>query len=177
MSVDHAVKKAFLQELYDRSQGDFDAHVSMYDIGDALGIEHDTAAEIAQEMYIEELAEMKTLSGGMGISQKGLESLNITVPVTVDEGRYQLGSGPVLEASGEEAVIRILSEIRSGMDLSDTGFDAVEAIVIDLKTIEVQMLSPKPKAGIVRETLRSIRDALGETSEVSLKPKLDAMIA
>lgn len=177
MSVDDAVKRAFLQELYDRSQGDFDAQVSMYDIGDTLGIEHDTAAEIAHEMYIEGLAEMKTLSGGMGIAQKGLESLDIKVPATVDEDSYQLGSAPVLEASGREAVVRIASEIRSEIDLSDTVFDAVETVVIDLKTIEVQMLSPNPKKSIVREALRSIRDALGNAGGAPLQQKLDTMIS
>lgn len=177
MSIDNAVKRAFLQELYDRNQGDFNAQVSMYDIGDTLGIEHDTAAEIAQEMYIEGLAEMKTLSGGMGISRKGLESLNITVPVQVDEGRYQLGSGLVIEGTGREAVEQILADIRSEMDLSGAEFDILEAVVIDLKTIEVQMLSPHPKTGIVRESLRSIRDAFGKTDGASLKPKLDAMIS
>jgi len=51
----------------------------------------------------------------------------------------------------------------------------LEEMVMDIKTIEIQMLSPHPKTGIIREILKSIARCL--SCDADLKGKLDALIA
>ena len=79
MSFEDSSRQRFLQELYNRAEGDFEIQISMYDLGTDLGLEKDEAAVFAQELFVEGLAEMKTLSGGMGITQKGLQALGINI--------------------------------------------------------------------------------------------------
>ncbi len=44
MSAENSSRQIFLQELYNRAEGDFEKEVSMYDMGTDLGLEKDDAA-------------------------------------------------------------------------------------------------------------------------------------
>ena len=162
MSFNDSSKQVFLQELYNRAEGDFEVQISMYDIGEDLGLEKNEVAALAQELFIEDLAEMKTLSGGMSITQKGLEVLGINITPKKGASSFKLGSDPVLDDQGIKAVLELLNKIRAGLDSKARSFDLMEEIVIDIKTIEVQMLSPNPKTQIIRETFKSISQNLKE---------------
>ncbi|MCP3901806.1 MAG: hypothetical protein GY707_19020, partial [Desulfobacteraceae bacterium] len=151
MSFDDSSKQVFLQELYNRAEGDFEVQVSMYDIGDDLGLEKDEVEALSQGLFIEDLAEMKTLSGGMGITPKGLEALGIKIVSKNGDQSFRLGNGPVLDDQDQKAVHNLLNKIKENFDSKAFSFDIIEEIVIDLKTIEVQMLSPSPKTQIIKE--------------------------
>jgi hypothetical protein len=177
MSVKHFSKQAFLQELYNRAEGDFEVQISMYDLGADLGLEKEDVDELGQGLFIEGLAEMKTLSGGMGITQKGLDALGITITPKNITQDLSLGSGTVLDDQGKKAVHELLDKIRSGLDNKTFPFDLMEEIVIDLKTIEVQMLSPNPKTLIIRETFKSINQNLQGHAPQDLKLELQTIIS
>ena len=177
MSIKHFSKQAFLQELYKRAEGDFEVQISMYDLGADLGLEKDDADELGQGLFIEGLAEMKTLSGGMGITQKGLDALGIDITPKKTTQDLSLGSGTVLDDQGKKAVHELLDKIRSGLDNKTFPFDLMEEIVIDLKTIEVQMLSPNPKTLIIRETFKSINQNLQGHAPQDLKLELQTIIS
>jgi len=177
MSFDHSSRQAFLQELYNRAEGDFQAQISMYDIGMDLGLGKEDAAQLAQDLFIEELAEMKTLSGGMGITQKGLKTLGIRIIPEKGSRSFQLGRDPVLDDQSKKAVHELLAEIRSGLGNKAFSFDRMEEAVMDLKTIEVQMLSPHPKTQIVRETLKSIHQNLQGIVPEDLESDLKTIIS
>ena len=177
MSSEDSSRQAFLQELYNRAEGDFEIQISMYDIGAGLGLGKDEAFAVAQYLFIEELAEMKTLSGGMGITQKGLESLGANITPENEGQSFKLGSGPVLDDQGKKAVHELLHKIRSGLDSKVFSFDLMEEIVIDMKTIEVQMLSPNPKIVIIRETFKCINQNLIDLASQDLKLDLQRIIS
>jgi hypothetical protein len=170
MSFDEPSGRVFLQELYNRAEGDFEAQISMYDIGTDLGLEKNEASAEAQDLFIEGLAEMKTLSGGMGITQKGLDALGMDVTPKKEAQSYSLGSGPVLDDQGKKSVYELLDKIKADLDNKALSFDLMEEIVIDLKTIEVQMLSPNPKTAIIRETFKFLNQHLKD-------PDLQAIIS
>ena len=177
MSIKHFSKQVFLQELYKRAEGDFEVQISMYDLGADLGLEQDEAATLGQDLFIEGLAEMKTLSGGMGITQKGLDSLGIDItPKNATQG-LSLGSGPVLDDQEKIAVHELLDKLRTGLDSKAFPFDLIEEIIIDLKTIEVQMLSPNPKTLIIREIFKSISQKLQDRVPNELNLELKAIIS
>ncbi len=61
--------------LGDAAEGDTEAIVSMHDVGQALGFEKTDAGKMAEALYSEGYAELKTLSGGIGITSMGLQAL------------------------------------------------------------------------------------------------------
>lgn len=176
MSSEDFSRQRFLQALYNKAEGDFDLQISMYDLGTDLGFEKDEAAAFAQELFIEGLAEMKTLSGGMGITQKGLKALNIKIIPNKEDNSFILGN-PVLDAQGQKVIQELLDKIRAALDSKALSFDLMEEIVIDLKTIEVQMLSPNPKTPIIREIFKFIEQNLKGIAPQELTLALQSIIS
>ncbi|MDX2439851.1 MAG: hypothetical protein QNK40_04810 [Desulfobacterales bacterium] len=177
MSSEDSSRQAFLQELYNRAEGDFEVQISMYDIGTDFGLEKDDASALGQYLFIEGLEEMKTHSGGMGITQKGLEALGINITFKNESKSFRLGRGCVLDDQGKKAVQKLLDKIKSGLDRKAFSFELMEEIVINLKTIEVQMLSPNPKTQIIRETFKSINQNLKDLAPPDLKLDLQEIIS
>ena len=62
----------FLVELYHRTQGDASVEVSMFDIGESLGLDRRLSLRTAEELIGTGLAEIKTLSGIIGITTDGV---------------------------------------------------------------------------------------------------------
>lgn len=165
---------AYLFQLYSMAEGDPLAQVSMYEVGEVLGLERSEAGSLAEALFIGEYAELKTLSGGIGITRKGLKALDMKIDYTGDAS-LQLGSGPVMEAQGKEGLEEILKELKVFMGGAGKPYGQLEEMVVDIKTIEIQMLSPHPKTGIIREVLKSIAGILSDKEE--MRAKLTALIA
>ena len=68
----------------------------MYDIGGLLGMDRDTASSMAQELMGQQLAEIRTLSGGIGISADGAARIqNLMGPLASDSSKSaKLGMSP-----------------------------------------------------------------------------------
>jgi hypothetical protein len=62
----------FLVELYHRTQGDASVKVSMFDIGESLGLDRKLSLRTAEELIGTGLVEIKTLSGIIGITTEGV---------------------------------------------------------------------------------------------------------
>nr|NJM02177.1 hypothetical protein [Desulfobacula sp.] len=148
--------KAFLYELYTRTEGNPETQVSMYEVGQALGLEKDEAGTLAESLYIQGLAELKTLSGGIGITREGLAALEINIDPGPDPS-LSLGTAPVLEDRGRAALDTLLPEIKKTLGAARMSYPRMAELLMDIKTIEVQMLSPAPKTAIIREILKSIQ--------------------
>jgi hypothetical protein len=177
MSIENASRQRFLQALYNKAEGDFDLQISMHDLGMDLGLENSETDTFAQELFIEGLAEMKSLAGGMGITQKGLKALNIVITPKKKDHSFRLTRSPVLDEQGKKAIQELLDRIRAGLENKALSFEKMEEIVIDLKTIEVQMLSPNPKTPIIREVLKFINQNLKGIAHKDLKLELQTITA
>lgn len=176
MKIDNAEEKAFLYELYTQTRGNTEAQVSMYDIGNMLGLEKSAAGTLAENLFIQGFAELKTLSGGIGITTQGMRALDINPPAKLGEEPVTLGKSLVLEDTGKDAAIKIINEIKTVIPDSGLSFETMEELILDLKTIEVQMLSPRPKTQIIREILRSIKTCIEQTNSDQLVQKLEMLI-
>jgi hypothetical protein len=75
MSIQDDIKDnlpLFLVELYHRTQGDASVRVSMFDVGESLELDRTLSLRIAEELIGTGLAEIKTLSGIIGITTDGV---------------------------------------------------------------------------------------------------------
>ena len=65
--------KQFLIQLFEQTRGDSSVQVSMYDVGGRMGLARDAASRAAEGLIGLQLVEIRTLSGGIGISAAGSE--------------------------------------------------------------------------------------------------------
>ncbi len=153
--------QGFLLELFARTGGKTSAQVSMYTVGEGLGLERQAASSAGESLMGLGLVEVRTLAGGIGLTDAGV-ALARRFGAGPGDQEPCLGSDPVVG----EAVRRAVSEVGDGLK-GESGkigldFEPLCELVADLKTMEAQLASPRPKTGIVRACLESMRSILGE---------------
>ncbi|MGA7276604.1 MAG: hypothetical protein WBW79_01570 [Desulfocapsaceae bacterium] len=179
MGLENGQMKQYLLELYEQSQGESQGESSMYEIGAALGLERSEAGALAEDLIIEGYAELKNLAGGITITAEGIQALEI--PGTSDgagslPGGLQLGDEPVLSQTSTDAVEKLIHEIKA-MCLSDKDdYRQLEEMVFDIKTLEVQLCSSRPKTSIVREVLCALSQELAASGKHDLSAEISRMI-
>jgi len=172
------LSQQFLNQLFEQTNGDVSIQVSMYDIGELLGMDRDTASRVAQELMGRQLAEIRTLSGGIGISAAGAAGIqNLAGPMASDTSdSNQLGDGPLLASGGQQAVARVVSELKNQIGSLGLEYDALGELMADLKTIEAQLESSRPKTAIIRECLRSVLGAAAEASAGGMADRIRRLV-
>ncbi|MGD8262389.1 MAG: hypothetical protein PVG70_08510 [Desulfobacterales bacterium] len=155
--IDTTTQK-FIIQLFKQTKGDPSVQASMYDIGETLGLDRELASRVAEELMGLQLVEIRTLSGGIGISSEGLQMIQRLTGGSSpgDSKHFQLGDDLVLGSHGCRAVQQIASEIKEQAGSLGLDFDTLSELMADLKTIDAQLDSSRPKTAIVRECFRSI---------------------
>ena len=168
----------FLILLFEQTKGDVSIQVSMYDIGDLLGMDRDTASSVAQELMGQQLAEIRTLSGGIGISTDGAARIqNLMGPMASDTSESdQLGDGPVLTSGGQQAVAQVVSELKNQIGSLGLDFDTLGELMADLKTMEAQLDSSRPKTAIVQECLRSVLGVVEKAQDSRISGRIRQLV-
>jgi hypothetical protein len=167
MDIDDLMVKSFLEELYRQTGGDVENQVSMYDVGAAIGLDKSESGSFAEQLIVQGQVELKTLAGGVGITPEGLAVLGISAPFSHSpESDFQLGNGPVANDTDRDTIQRIVGKIKKELSVLSLEYDLLEEIIIDLKTIEVYMLSPRPKVAVLFEIFRSLKNVF-ETARSS----------
>ena len=176
MDVNTPAAERYLYELWQRSQGNAQAQVSMFDTGAAIGLEKEAARRLAEDLIAEGLVEIKTLSGGIAITEKGIDAVGAASghPSAAD---LNLGRGPILEEKGRQAVEQILAAVKNHIAGASLPYGSLEELLIDIKTIEVQLLSPRPKTEVIRAVLRTLGDGLESGGASALAAQLDLLAA
>lgn len=150
----------YLQELYNTTQGDTETQVSMHDIGIAIGIEKADAGRIAEELMVQGYVELKTLAGGISITDEGLSALGISPSGTSSQGDNQrLSPGPVINDADRQIIEKIMHGIKRECGGQVQEYTATEQTVLDLKVIELHLLSPSPKTAVFQELFRSLEQS------------------
>jgi len=177
MSFDDLNSKSFLEELYRQAKGDMQTQVSMYDVGAAMGLVKAEAGSLAEGLMVEGLIELRTLSGGISITGEGLASLGISAPATPSKNDDQrFSDGPLLNAADREILQRLMNVMKTGVSELRGEYSQLEEIVIDLKTIEIQLLSPAPKLVVIRELLRSLHHSFQINANLKVTATLKPLI-
>jgi len=169
--------KNYLNELYRQTDGDIEIQISMYDIGANIGLEKDEAGAIAQDLIIEGLVELRTLAGSISITSDGLRSLGIIVstPNTTGDNSI-LSKEAVMNESDNTIITTLLAEIKTFTASMQTDYPVLEEIVIDIKTIELHMMSPHPKTQVIRELLKSLLTTFANENNNPIAEKLALIV-
>ncbi|MBA3030775.1 MAG: hypothetical protein FP816_18455 [Desulfobacteraceae bacterium] len=168
----------FLEELFKVSKGNPSFSISMYQIGEALSMDRTTASKTAEFLMGNNLVEVKTLSGGIGITAAAVSALK--EKAESGEDRHQrvaaLTLAPVIDSPSRTAIEGVLTQIKVHVSQAGLPFDSLTGIVADVKTIEAQLISPSPKTAILRECFLSLESWLGKTSLGPLKEAMKSIL-
>lgn len=151
----------FLTRLHEQTQGDLSRQVSMYAVGESLGWDRETSAAVAQDLIAAELVQIRTLSGGVGISAEGAAAVQPAAePDSRGQGTLRLGRNRVMPPPERLAVERVCARLKLEAGGLGLDFEQLAELVADLKTLSAQLESPRPKTAVARECLRSLGDLL-----------------
>ena len=164
----------FLIHLFEQTKGDPAIQVSMYDIGEQLELDRDSASKVAQELIGCQLVEIRTLSGGIGISADGsARTRDLTGQLASVNSEYpKLGNKPVLNSGEQQALDQVVFELKTQTGSLGLDFDTLSELMADLKTMEAQLDSSRPKTAIIRECLRSV---LGVVEKAQSRQMVDRL--
>jgi hypothetical protein len=170
--------RQFLVQLFERTQGDPSAQASMYAVGESLGMERDTSCRVAETLIGLQLVEIRTLSGGIGISPDGIAEVKGLLADTDLPGQSpgKLSDRPIMDPVGCRAVQQIVAEIKNQAGSIGLNFDQLSALTADLKTIEAQLGSSRPKTAIIRECLRSLKDTLEGSAASAIRARISGLL-
>ena len=170
--------QAFLLNLHEQTQGKSDVQVSMFDIGAAVGLEKSDASHVAEELIGWELVEIRTLSGGIGITGTGIreiESLGLA-PGGSDTALLSLGNQKVVTGEVLSAVADLVSRIKNQIGSLGLGYDELMELMADVKCLDAQLESPRPKTAVFRACFTSIRENLAGFDAGALGSQIDRML-
>ena len=168
----------YLIQLFEQTNGDTAAQVSMYDVGEGLGMDHDTSARVAETLIGLQLAEIRTLSGGIGISAEGAAEVKDLMGGASSAGEIpgRLSDQPIMDANGCKAVEHVADALKNQTGNLGLDYDGLSEMMADLKTIDAQLGSSRPKTAIIRECLRSIKALLEAQPESENLLKVNGLL-
>ncbi len=151
----------FLLGIYKQTKGDPAAVVSMYAVGSELGLDRSTASHLAEDLMGWMLLEVRSLSGGVGITPLALEEIEASgfSESGARENPTCLGSEAVITGEVRQTVERVIAALKQRLGGSGLSYDGLAEVMADVKTIEAQLDSPRPKTAIVRAGLDSLKAA------------------
>ena len=170
--------RQFLIQLFEQTNGDPSAQASMYAIGENLGMDRDTSCRVAENLIGLQLVEIRTLSGGIGISSDGAVEVKGLMGGTAPAGKLpgRLGDRPVLDPIDCQAVQQVAAEIKIRAGGLGLDFDGLSELMADLKTMDAQLGSRRPKTAIIRECLRSLKENLQASAENEIVVKIIGLL-
>lgn len=160
-------------ELTRATEGNTAAQVSMYAIGETIGLDRDTSARAAEDLIAKGLVEIRTLSGAIGLSEDGAGLLEET------EGggaTSRLGTESPLNPSQCALVEQTLTRLKSELGGRSLAYETLSEMMADIRGIEAQLASPRAKTDIVRACLASLRDAARESRQKDWLQNMDNLL-
>lgn len=177
MNSEELTSTTYLQELYNTTQGNTETQVSMHDTGLNLGFDKAESGRIAEELMVQGYIELKTLAGGISITDEGLSFLGFTPKSSSCEAEtLTLSSGPIANDADRAISKNVMSSIQNELSSIELDFPSIEQIVLDLKALEIHLLSSSPKTAVLLELFRSISDGLTSNSESCTRTGLASLI-
>jgi hypothetical protein len=152
----------FLLNVYRRTKGDPAAIVSMYDIGNGLGLDRADTSRLTENLMGWLMLEIRTLAGDIGITPAAVAEIEASGLANgkAQETAPRLGADPLISEAVGRSVVDVLNTVKRKVGGIGLAFDALSELMADLKTATAQLESPRPKTAIVRECFRSIKNTL-----------------
>ncbi|MEJ5359363.1 MAG: hypothetical protein WHT06_11895 [Desulfobacterales bacterium] len=165
----------FLLQLRKETGGNPSRAVSLYEVGLQLGWERPEALKAAENLMAEGLVEVRSLSGAIAISRAGLSAAEAELAAEVSAAPpLRLGPDPILDGGLAPRLRELLAELR--LRTASLAAEIRGELEADLRTIEAQLGSPRPKTAILREVFRSLAEHLGGDPQDPWSARLRALI-
>jgi hypothetical protein len=166
----------FLYELYRQVDNEEIPQVSMHSVGANLGLDKAEATALAEELMINDLVELKTLAGEITITPAGLEVLQEHGLVAEKTTKSCKLSGEVILTDGDQKIIQeFLTVVRLALAHGTPEYKQLEEAVIDIKTLEVQLLSPQPKTAIALAVFSSLKKSFQKNNHEHILAEFDTL--
>ncbi len=125
-----------------------------------------------------ELVEIRTLSGAIAITVQGAEEARKSGAASETSGNSitRLGKSAIIEDADRKGIEQIVTELKSQVGNMGLNFDMLTELVADLKTVDAQMTSPRPKTDILRESFRSVRAILEKSDAKEMLNQVRGML-
>lgn len=177
MNSDEITSTTYLQELYNTTQGNTETQVSMHDTGLNLGFDKAESGRIAEELMVQGYIELKTLAGGISITDEGLSFLGFTPQINSSEAKtLTLSSGPIANEDDITMSKNVMTSIQNELSSLELDFPIIEQIVLDLKAMDIHLLSSLPKTAVLLELFRSISACFDSKTEIRTRTGLTDLI-
>lgn len=161
MTEEEQQLETFLLALFNRADGDCEYQVSMYDLGFEMGLDRAESSALAEELMVEEMIELRSLAGGVSLTVKGVDWLQQRGVVQCStKAGLRLSGESVLTDGDRVAVSKMIDQVKQELSLQPHSYEQMEEVVFELKTLEIQLLSGRPKFLIVKAVLTEIGNAL-----------------
>jgi hypothetical protein len=155
---------AYLLALYQSTAGNPSVTKSMYEVGAALGQEKQEAQKTAETLIGKGWVEIKTLSGGIGITAEGIDRAQQAGAGPSGDGD-RLGAGPLIDDTDRKTLAKVLEGLKADVAKLTTDYGRLEEMIMDIKTIEVHLLSPRPKTAVIKALLHALNALLAKAGD------------
>lgn len=169
--------RLYFEQLTRQLGEDNTRQVSMFMVGEALGLDRDASRAAAEDLMAAGLVEVRTLAGDIGLSPEG-QALQATQTGGSDgAASMRLGEGSPLDERQRRLVEAALTTIKTEIGAQGLAYQALEEVMADLRTIEAQLASPRAKTAVVRICLTGIRDVAAKQAAGGWKKLLERLLA
>lgn len=168
--------RCFLVEMFRRGDDDPLASVSMHEIGERLKIDRQKSSHISEVLISFGLVDLRSLSGAIALTAEGRQAAR-AIQATGGQDGFTLGRGPLLDDVRRQAVETITTDLKQQTGELGLDFDALNELNADLRTIETQLASPRPKTAIVRACFQSIRDVLKSADDAQAVGTINVLLS
>jgi len=165
--------QALFQELNRLSEGNPAVQVSMYTAGETIGLDREASSQAAEDLIARELVEIRTLSGGIGLSEEGARLLTKPDGKRTDN---RLGTASPLSPPQTALVEQTLVQLKAELGGRDLPFETLTEMLADIRSIDAQLASSSAKTPIIRACFTSLRDAAGHSGQTDWQRMLEALL-
>lgn len=173
---------SFLRHLYETTKGRRDVMVSLFEIAAEIGIDKGEEGPLADYLEGEGLLDFVTLQGNICITHEGIiqvekaltqpdkatdyfPPVNVIHVETMNNSQIQQATIESIQVfnlneNKISAIEKFLGDLRKNTAELDLGKDLLSELEAEMSTIDAQINSPKPKSGILKATLLSIKTIL-----------------
>lgn len=169
--------RQFLETLYAQTGADTAAQISMYDLGASMGLDRDQSTFTAEDLMAEGIIEIRTLSGDVGLSENGKALFQDDNEGDAPRTDNRLGHDSPLDERQRALVEKLLATLKGDIGEQPLGYDALAEMVADVRTVEAQLASPRPKTAVIRVCLEAVRDGAAAQSVSGWRALLDGLLA
>ncbi|MGB5987718.1 MAG: hypothetical protein WBG37_20605 [Desulfobacterales bacterium] len=165
----------FLHALANEAQNQTSGQFSMYILGEQIGLDREAASRTAEELMAQGWVEIRTLAGDIGITEAGLEKLAQSTPSDA-QAPLPLASGPVLDDTQRAYLEKLIAEIKVAVAALSFDFETLAEGVADLRTLDAQLASPRPKTAVLCAVLEGLSQCLAGKLAPQLVARINALI-